>query len=204
VLDFRRRDPGRRLSAVLSTLRARRRQYAGFLVHLGFVALAVGVTGSSLGTRECELDMRQGETVEWAGYTVRFSRLIERDLPGKIVVEARLDVARSGTAWCTLLPAQHFYRLQRHWAGRAAIHATWTRDLYTILHRGEGSDRIHVTLIENPLMRWIWLGGGVVTAGALIGLIPAGRAQTPPRALPPPHTARRTKRIFPHSFANRR
>jgi len=204
ILDLRRRDPGRRLAAVLSTLRTRRRQYAGFLVHLGFVSLAVGVTGSSLGTRECELDMQQGETIEWAGYSVHFSRLLGRDLPGKTVVEAQLDVAQNGLPWCTLLPAQHFYRLQGHWASRVAIHGTWTRDFYAILHRGEGSDRIHVTLIENPLMRWIWLGGGAMTAGALLGLVPAGRSPAPPRAPPQPHAARRRKQVFPHSLANRR
>ena len=204
ILDVRRRDHGRRVAAVLSTLRTRRRQYAGFLVHLGFVSLAVGVTGSSLGTHERDLDMRQDETVEWAGYSVRFSRLLERDLPGKTVVEAQLDVARNGLPWCTLLPAQHLYRLQSHWISRVAIHGTWTRDFYAILHRGEGSGRIHVTLIENPLMRWIWLGGGLMTAGALLGLVPAGRSPAPPPAPSHPHAARRRKRIFPHGLASRR
>jgi len=197
ILDARRRDDRRRWLAVLSALRSRPRQYAGFLVHLGFVSLAVGVTGSSLGTHERELDVRQGESIEWTGYSVRFTRLFERDLPGKTAVEAQLDVARNGLPWCTLLPAQHFHRLQNHWTSRVAVHAAWTRDLYAILHRGQGNDRIHVTLIENPLMRWIWLGGCVMTAGALVGLVPAGRFPAPPSSPPGPHVALRRKRLSP-------
>ncbi len=58
--------------------RANRRQYAGFLVHLGFVCLAVGVTGSSLGTRRQEVVLSEGETAQWAGRSVRCTRLIRR------------------------------------------------------------------------------------------------------------------------------
>ena len=39
---------------MLKSLSSARRQYAGFLMHMGFVCIAVGVTGSSLGTRQQE------------------------------------------------------------------------------------------------------------------------------------------------------
>ena len=59
VLDARRRAYDPRWLALVRTLQSNRRQYAGFLIHLGFACLAVGVTGSALGKRECEVDMQK-------------------------------------------------------------------------------------------------------------------------------------------------
>ena len=59
-----RRYAGRRLfEGMASILLLQRRQYAGFLIHLGFVCLAVGIAGSSLGKREKGFVMKEGETV---------------------------------------------------------------------------------------------------------------------------------------------
>ncbi len=49
--------------ACSSTLVASRRLYASFVIHLGFVCIVVGVTGSSLGSRRHEVVMKQGEVV---------------------------------------------------------------------------------------------------------------------------------------------
>ena len=56
-----------------------------------------------------------------------------------------------------------------------AIHSTWGGDFYTILHSGEGQDRIQLTVVENPLMRWMWLAGGIALAAAAPWFWPARR-----------------------------
>ena len=53
-LDAARYDPRRPWLHLLRAAVGGRRKYAGFLIHLGFVSLVVGVTGSSLGTRRQE------------------------------------------------------------------------------------------------------------------------------------------------------
>ena len=58
-----------------------------------------------------------------------------------------------------LKPARHFHLLQNQWTTEVAIDSTWSGDFYTILHAGLGEGRVLVTLIENPMMRWLWLGG---------------------------------------------
>ena len=70
-------------------------------------------------------------------------------------------------------PARCFYKQQRQWAGRVAIHSTWRGDLYAILRTDDDPQQIGLTLVENPLMRWLWLGGWLAGAGALIALWPA-------------------------------
>jgi len=152
---------------LLKSLRNRRRSYAGYLMHLGVACLAIGVTGSSLGTQQRELTLRQGETVHWAGRNVRFVGLRQHSSPEKLVVQAELEVTDEAAAPYTVLPAQEYYFLQNEWSTEVAIHSSWSGDFYTILHSGEGQDRVRLTLVENPLMRWMWLSGAVVLAGAV-------------------------------------
>ncbi len=148
-----------------------RRHYAGFMVHLGILCLAIGVTGSSLGTQRHEFDMVEGETVQWSGCSIHFARLVRRDEPDKRVVEAELAITPDRGGSYSLRPAQHGYNLQNIWTTEAAIHSTWSGDFYTILHNGEGS-RAHFTFVINPLVRWMWLGGWVVGFGVLLALWP--------------------------------
>ena len=92
VLEARQRNANRPWQGLLSTLVTNRRLYASFMIHLGFVSIAVGVTGSSLGSQRTELVLKQGETVEWADRSIRFQRLIEREFPDKFIVEAELEI----------------------------------------------------------------------------------------------------------------
>jgi cytochrome c-type biogenesis protein CcmF len=180
-LDAAQRSSDTFLLAVLKVLKNRRRQYAGFLIHLGFVCIAIGVAGSSLGTQRHEVVMQEGETTIWAGHSIRLVRLIQRELPDRAIAEAELEISRPEGGTFTLLPAQHLHRLQNEWTTEVAIHSTWSGDFFTIARVGEGPGRAGLTLIRNPMMRWLWFGGCIFGFGALVGLVPAGR-----RSLPPP------------------
>ncbi len=160
---------------LLRVLRNRRRTYAGYAMHLGLACLAIGVAGSSLGTQQHEATLGKGESLHWAGRDIRFVRLRQQRLPEKLVVQAELEVTADGAAPYTLLPAQEYYSLQNQWNSEVAIHSAWSGDLYTILHSGEGDERIRFTVVEIPMMRWMWLAGWIVVAGAVPWFWPAGR-----------------------------
>jgi len=180
--------------AVVQTIRDHRRRYAAFLIHAGFACLAIGVTGSSLGTIQHDVDMDEGDSIRWAGRSIRFVRLIEQEAPDRLVMAAQLDVAHSPAAAFTLLPAQHFHRPQRQWATEVAIHSTWAEDFYAIVHGGEAGGKIHLTFIINPMMRWLWLGGWIAGIGALCGLLPPRRGEPGRSVRATPHWMRATCR----------
>jgi cytochrome c-type biogenesis protein CcmF len=160
---------------MLRSLRRGRRQYAGFLIHLGLMCLAVGVAGSSLGKREQGFTLTEGQTVEWAGRSIHVARVTQRKLPDKLVGEVVLEISRGGRLEATLVPAQHYHPLQREWTTEVAIQSTWAGDFYTILHSGTTEGRLYLTFVENPLMRWLWLGGAVMVLGTAIRLWPSWR-----------------------------
>lgn len=208
LLDGARREPAYGFAAIARALLQGRRQYAGFLIHMGFVCLALGVTGSSLGKQQQDFELADGQRVAWQGHTVELVRRYQRELPQRIEAAVELRVARDGKRLATLFPAQHFHRLSEEWTTEVAIHSRWTYDFYTIVHRGTVEDRVSLTLMINPMMRWLWLGGAFFVAGTLIRLWPgfgrpAARPSSVPRAsnetasrqstIPAPHRTRRIR-----------
>ncbi|MGM0485762.1 MAG: heme lyase CcmF/NrfE family subunit [Planctomycetota bacterium] len=154
---------------------AGRRQYAVPLIHLGFICLTVGIAGSSLRTRQRAFEMKQGEKVVWADRQIRLAGIHRHELPDRIVGEAELEISRDGRRIATLLPAQHYHRSAGEWTTEVAIHSTWGGDFYTILHGGEAREAVRLTFVENPMMRWLWLGGSLMGLGSLVRLWPSRR-----------------------------
>lgn len=175
--DARRRAPQAVASGIFRTLRDARRQYAGYGVHLGLVAIAIGITGSSLGTQRHEADMSEGETVQWSGRTVKYVELVQRELPDKLVAEAVLEVSRPGGPPITLRPARHLHLLQDQWTTEVDIHSSWRGDFYTILNAGLGEGRVALTFVDNPLIGWIWFGGLFTAVSTLVAAWPQSRWQ---------------------------
>lgn len=152
-----------------------RRMHSSYLIHLGFVALVVGVTGSSLGSRSQEIVLARGERVGWEDRSVRFKELVQRESREKLVVEAIIEVTQGHNAPVQLRPAQEYHRLQNQWTTEVAIHSTWRGDFYIVMQADADAESVRLTLIDNPLMRLIWLGGWVIVVGAGIRIWPPGR-----------------------------
>ena len=125
----------------------------------------------------------------WSGWTIRMAGLTQRNSPDKIVVEAQLEISRGGRTPDILHPAQIFYKCSNEWTARTAIHSTWTEDFFVILHSGEAGGKINLTFVENPLMRWIWLGGCIAGMGAALGIIPSRQNAKRRNSVPAPHLA---------------
>lgn len=174
VLDARRWQSGSWPVRLWHTIGRGRRQYAGFLIHLGFMCLALGITGSSLGKHEQDFTLRAGQTVEWSGRQVRYIESRRSERIDKEIVEAELEVDSAGRT-TRLLPARHFHRLNQSWTTEVAIASTWRGDIVAILHTSEPTGKVHITLVDNPMMRWIWLGGWIAGLGTLVRLCPGRR-----------------------------
>jgi cytochrome c biogenesis factor len=159
---------------LVTTLTLKRRQYSGFLIHLGFVCLAIGIAGSSLGARREELTLVPGQSIAWAGRSLRFLQLHQTQLPDQLIVEAELELSDGGNHAVHLRPAQVWHRLNQEWTTEVDVHSTWGSDFYTVLQGGGTGDGIHISLVENPLIRCLWLGGYIMGAGALLAMWPVG------------------------------
>ena len=75
-----------------------------------------------------------------------------------------------------LTPGQRFYPNQGTPFASVDARYNWKEDLYVILSSFErdGSSATIKVLI-NPMISWIWIGGGVIVLGVLVAVLPERR-----------------------------
>lgn len=176
-LDARRLRLPKLWQGLGQVLREGRRRYAGYMAHFGIVALAIGVAGSSLGTRRQEVEMSEGEVIHWADREIHYVALEQRQLPDKLEAVAVLEVTHGDGPTVEQRPARHLHLLQNEWTTQVAIHTTWGSDFYSVLHAGLGDGRVALTFMENPMLRWIWFGGAITCLSGLAAIWPRSLAR---------------------------
>jgi cytochrome c-type biogenesis protein CcmF len=155
-----------------------RRRYGGYVVHLGVVLVFLGIAGSALkltwsGT------VRPGDTFSIGPYSVTYQRARAYPTEEKMVVMAIMGVSRDGKTIGTLTPQRNFHFAQQQPQSEVALRSTLAEDLYLVLTDvDQQTTAATLRAWVNPLVAWIWIGGGVMALGMLVIL--SGRPATEP------------------------
>ena len=181
ALDFgratraRRRTGERLLPAMGGLLLRHNRRYGGFLVHFGVLVIAVGVTGSHAWSVQTETTLKRGEHAELAGYRVRFDGLSASEESNHAKVTGAFTVS-NGRVLDVLRPAKKFYPQQQSPIAAVDYRLGLTEDIYLVLgdFARDGTEAT-IKLQVNRLVSWIWIGGVVITLGALLAILPEAR-----------------------------
>jgi cytochrome c-type biogenesis protein CcmF len=164
------------LTAFVRLVASNRRRYGGYVAHLGVFLVALGITASSSLRSEREATLKPGETISVFGRTVRLKEVWGREEKQRSVVGATLEVIKGGKVSGTLEPHMNFYPTSQEPVPTPDVRSGMFGDLYLNLmaFRPDGSTAT-IKAIYEPLVPWIWFGGGVVVFGAIIGAWPGGR-----------------------------
>jgi cytochrome c-type biogenesis protein CcmF len=148
------------------------RRYGGFVVHLGILIIALGVMGSHAWSVQTETTLRRGETAELAGYRFRFNGLTAVEESNHFKVVGDFTVS-NGRVLGVLRPAKKFYPQEQAPIAYVDYRLGLREDLYLVLgdFARDGSQAT-VKLQVNRLVSWIWIGGFVLTLGALLAILP--------------------------------
>ncbi len=162
--------------ALARLVRSNRRRYGGYVAHLGVFLVALGVAASSSLRKENEATLKPGETLSVAGHTVRLRQVWGREEPQRSVVGATMEVLDGTRVVGTMEPRMNFYPMSQQPVPTPDVRSGPLGDLYLNLMavRPDGSTAT-VKAISEPLVPWIWLGGGVVVLGAVLGAWPSSR-----------------------------
>jgi cytochrome c-type biogenesis protein CcmF len=95
--------------ALLSLLRRNRRRYGGYVVHVGFVLLLVGVAASSAFDHTQDVRLVPGQSARVGGYDIRYVAPTSSLDAAKVSLGALLDVSSSGRHVATLSPSRDYY-----------------------------------------------------------------------------------------------
>ena len=161
--------------AVGGLLRRHNRRYGGFVVHLGILLIALGVTGSHAWSVQTEATLRRGETAELAGYRFRFDDLTAVEESNHFKVVGAFTVS-NGRALDVLRPAKKFYPQEQSPIAYVDYRLGLKEDVYLVLGDfARDGTQATIKLQVNRLVSWIWIGGVVLTLGALLAILPERR-----------------------------
>ena len=148
------------------------RRYGGFVVHLGILIIALGVMGSHAWSVQTETTLHRGETAELAGYRFRFDGLTAVEESNHFKVIGAFTVS-NGRPLGVLRPAKKFYPQEQAPIAYVDYRLGLREDLYLVLDDfARDGSQATIKLQVNRLVSWIWIGGVVLTLGALLAILP--------------------------------
>lgn len=162
-----------------------RRRYGGYIVHLGVLSVFAGVAGSMF-QLEQEARLRPGDEIEIGEYRIEYRGGDIEQGPNYTATVANLTVTGENGTPYRVRPERRFYPSgQEQTTSEVAIWARPFEDFYAILETFEpGSGVADLTLIVNPLLQWIWIGGAIMVFGTLVSLSSPRLRPAPTRERP--------------------
>src|SRR5690554_1338147 len=159
----------RHRSEKLRGLLGQSRSYYGMqLAHLGVVVAVVGVALVSYYTEHRDLRMQPGDTLTFRDYTFVFEGSRHVEGPNFTADQGQIQVLYKGKPYAQMHPQKRLYTARGMVMTEAAINPGFTRDLYVALGEPLANGAWAVRMQYKPYVRWIWLGGLLMTAGGLL------------------------------------
>lgn len=161
------------VEAAINLFRSNRRRYGGYVVHVGIILIAIGVTGSQFYQVQTNAWLRPGDTIQAGHYSLTMLGLQEAPFPGFRRVWADLAVRDGDQYIGTLEPARQFHvNFELEPNSTVALRSTPRDDLYIVLSGWQPDGSASFFIFVNPLVFWLWVGGVILMLGGLITLWP--------------------------------
>jgi len=147
------------------------RSNGGMVVHLGVVLVAVGLATATAFGHRTSFTLRPGQAVAYEGHRIEYlgSHPFAQPNRSGIVASVRVDGA-------VFHPAISDYPGYQG-IGTPAVDSSVRDDVYLTVNgvssTGAGSATIGV--IDQPLVRWLWIGGVLTGLGAVLAALPDRR-----------------------------
>ncbi len=171
-------------TALVRLVQGNRRRYGGYVAHIGILFVALGIAASQSFRTEREATLKPGESLTVAGHTARLKEVWGRQEPQRAVIGATMEVVENGKVVATADPRMNFYPTQSTPVPTPQVISSIGGDLYfNLMAFDQNGAHATVKLIVQPLVPWIWFGGGIVVLGAIIGVFPKRRRRTAPAAV---------------------
>ena len=171
------------LAAMYALSRRNMRRYGGYIAHVGFAVVVIGLAGLAF-NQEKEQEMGLGDKLQIGHYTLIGQDYTQDDNANYGSETALLDVYKDGQPIGRMNPEVRFYKASGGQADhKVAIRHFPLEDLY-VIYAGKNPDNGHtiVKAFVNPLVSWVWVGVMLLVFGTGLALVPnavAVRARVP-------------------------
>jgi len=161
------------------------RTNGGMIVHLGVILIGVAFAASSAYGARTEVRLRPGESVRVLGHDIAYEGVASRTYPNRTSVEAEVRVD-GGKVY---RPSISNYPFATQTIGTPSVKTGLREDVYLTLvvapQRAEDVAVIGVNV--QPLVVWLWIGGGLIGVGSALAAVPTRRRRAPSAGAPLQH-----------------
>jgi cytochrome c-type biogenesis protein CcmF len=163
------------VAALLSLVQRNKRRYGGYIVHLGVLMLFLGIIGSSAFSKEKTVTLKKNQAVALGPYRLVFQGLSNSHENEVHIEAANFDLYKNGQRTGTIKSEKHLHPNFQP-ATEVGIRSTLAEDLYLVLaDYDENSEAATISVMINPLILWMWIGGMVMVLGTLLAIWPQKR-----------------------------
>lgn len=169
------------VKAFFSLIGSNRSRYGGFLVHIGIMLITVGIIASSFYNLERMETLDTGEAMSIDGYELIYNELLLKQDSSKVSAVADISVRRNGQLKGTLRPSFDYWFSYRDSFAEVAVRTTPEEDLFVSLVWTEFDPEDKTAafrVLVNPLIVWIWVGGGLLLLGGAVSFSAREKAYT--------------------------
>jgi cytochrome c-type biogenesis protein CcmF len=170
-------------TAMGKVLVAARRRYGGYVVHVGVIVIAVAHATATFATERHSVTFFQDQPKEVAGYTLTYKGSEWQDQPHRKSLVANIEIARDGDVIGTFGPRLNHYKSMGQPIGTPVVRSGLKEDLYlSLVNVDERAGTASMDVLLEPLVWWLWFGGGLMLLGTLVAAWPSsgGRAARRP------------------------
>ncbi len=141
------------------------------LGHLGLIIVIVGITMTSHYSDEQDRLVRVGETVEVQEYG--FKLLALEDIQGSNYrgTKGTIQVYQNGKPLRMMYPEKRIYTVSMMPISEVALRPSLLDDLYVAMAEERAENAWAIRLYVKPFVRWIWLGGLIISLAALLSIL---------------------------------
>jgi cytochrome c-type biogenesis protein CcmF len=149
------------------------RANGGMVVHVGVVVVALALAAAGSWSTSDEVRLAEGQTATVAGHTVQHLGIERSQDARRRTVEALVRVDGGDVH----RPALHRYANGSMTIGTPSVAWGFREDVYLALSSAPEEDGGDVVLrvIVEPLVSWLWIGGGLMAMGTALALVPTTR-----------------------------
>ena len=152
------------------------RTNGGMVVHLGVVLIGVALAASNAYVHQRELTLEPGESALFEGHRFTYLGWVEEQSSERLATKAEVLIDGTGP-WKPAI-SRYFFGSQQVGtpSTRTGLREDIQLSLLDLPDDPGGPVTIRVTI--QPLVIWLWIGGGVMALGTLLAAVP-GRRRRP-------------------------
>ncbi|MBO0693863.1 MAG: heme lyase CcmF/NrfE family subunit, partial [Acidimicrobiaceae bacterium] len=147
----------------------------GMVVHLGVIMIAVAFAASHSFAHQDDFSLKPGQSASFQGHTITYQgvRTVSSAVKSSLEADVRVDRGQ------VFRPAISNYFSEA--VGTPSVDSGIASDVYLTLAQPPTAHNptAVIGVIVEPLVAWIWVGGGVVVAGSALAAFPGRRRRRP-------------------------